>query len=504
MAGGDGEPERFVAAFDDLTPEERLAYLRTWFDTSFPALTLSTSRSGSSQTASFKKVVGDLCVGRLPAREGLAVARDMVTQMLNEYGEMIQVRTQGGFRQAEVEPFEQLLGIPVFDRTHGRPNADDFITAIVQYGPGFCDPDFATLLRPRLMNRPTGEREEERPPPEIPRVEVRAPPPRVEVRANDLEDASIRSTLANLPHEIGQAVKESIAPEIDRLVISLQRPVSAAPAPAPSPSSATQEVLPSTEPVGPGPELAPSGNLYSADRVPQLLTEKYRPVTLAEIRGNAPIIAQLTVLARSPSGLPACMVFTGPPGIGKTSAAQAFARDYLRNQFARHGQQELVPERGRLPLEMYFEASAASMKDDPTTFITNRVLPFIRSAGFFGGSVKRFFVLDDVSKLSPENQKLLLRPLEQFSRGVTVIWISNEPEKRLPAIESRCAGFTYAFRPLSTSTVAAQLELIARNEGWTEPELAPEIARAAEASGGDLRAGINYLYAAHVRSQGGA
>jgi replication-associated recombination protein RarA len=55
------------------------------------------------------------------------------------------------------------------------------------------------------------------------------------------------------------------------------------------------------------------------------LTEKYRPQTLADIRGHDQVIRCLSSFANQPC--PKGFIFAGPPGCGKTSAGLALARE---------------------------------------------------------------------------------------------------------------------------------------------------------------------------------
>jgi hypothetical protein len=265
---------------------------------------------------------------------------------------------------------------------------------------------------------------------------------------------------------------------------------------APAPAYESRVSVPPATVAGAA-EVVASAALYGGERAPALLTEKYRPRRLAQVLGNPKIINRLKLMARSPEPVPASMVFTGLPGLGKTSVAQAFVRDYLHYQLARRNAEDVLgPDDTPLPKTLYFEVNAAALKDDPSGFILGRVLPFIKAQGLYGGSVKKFLVFDDVSNIPPETQKVLLRPLEQWGRNTTVIWISNDPMRHLPALESRSAGAIFSFSPLSSDDMAKGLARVAEGEGWNFPDPKRIYERIANSAQGDLRAGIGFLAAA--------
>jgi replication factor C subunit 1 len=71
-----------------------------------------------------------------------------------------------------------------------------------------------------------------------------------------------------------------------------------------------------------------AASLERAEHVPALpWTEKYRPRATHEIVGNPEAIAALKSLLTNPSAAPRAALVTGPPGIGKTSAVHAVARE---------------------------------------------------------------------------------------------------------------------------------------------------------------------------------
>lgn len=55
------------------------------------------------------------------------------------------------------------------------------------------------------------------------------------------------------------------------------------------------------------------------------LTEKYRPQTLAQLRGNETVIRCLKSFVKNP--VPKAFLLSGPAGTGKTSAAYCIAAE---------------------------------------------------------------------------------------------------------------------------------------------------------------------------------
>ena len=66
----------------------------------------------------------------------------------------------------------------------------------------------------------------------------------------------------------------------------------------------------------------------------ELWVERYRPSTVSEIKGQQAVVARLTAYS-SKKTFPH-LLFAGPPGTGKTTAALALTRDVFGTDFRRN------------------------------------------------------------------------------------------------------------------------------------------------------------------------
>ncbi len=204
----------------------------------------------------------------------------------------------------------------------------------------------------------------------------------------------------------------------------------------------------------------------------EIWIEKYRPETLDDIVGQETITERLkSYVARN--DLPHLM-FSGQAGIGKTTSAQAVARELYGEDWREH----------------FLELNASDQRG--IDVVRDRIKNFARSS--FGGSNYRIIFLDEADSLTSDAQSALRRTMEEFSNNVRFILSCNYSSQIIDPIQSRCAVFR--FSPLSDDAVEEQVRIIAENE---DIEVTDDgIDALVYAASGDMRKAINGLQAAAV------
>ncbi len=203
----------------------------------------------------------------------------------------------------------------------------------------------------------------------------------------------------------------------------------------------------------------------------ELWVERHRPSSVREMKGQRAVVDRLRAYADS--GTFPHLMFAGPPGTGKTTAALALTRDVFGEGY-----------RSNL-LEM--NASDERKLES----IRTKVKQFARTAPMPGTTFKVIF-LDEADALTPDAQGALRRIMEQFAETCSFILSCNYSSKIVEAIQSRCAVFR--FRPLDEEKVLETVLEISKHEGINLDKGAAEAI--SKVSLGDLRKAITSLQVA--------
>ncbi len=203
----------------------------------------------------------------------------------------------------------------------------------------------------------------------------------------------------------------------------------------------------------------------------ELWVERHRPQTVGDIKGQKAIVDRLKAYAETRT-FPH-LLFAGPPGTGKTTAALALTKDVFGEGY-------------RINL---LEMNASDERKLES--IRTKVKQFARTAPSPGTTFKVIF-LDEADALTPDAQGALRRIMEQNAETCRFILSCNYSSKIIEPIQSRCAVFR--FRPLAEDQVLEMVTSVAANEGINLDEDAA--AAIAHVSLGDLRKAITSLQVA--------
>lgn len=203
----------------------------------------------------------------------------------------------------------------------------------------------------------------------------------------------------------------------------------------------------------------------------EIWVEKYRPKTLDEVVGQEEIIKRLKGYVEK-KNIPH-MLFSGPPGTGKTATAIALTRDLF----------------GEVWRDNFIEMNASDERG--IDVVRHKIKEFARTAPLGGAPFKIIF-LDEADALTADAQAALRRTMEMFSRSCRFILSCNYVSRIIEPIQSRCAVFR--FKAVPKEAMKKRLLEICQKEGVKITE--DGIEAILYISGGDFRKAINALQGA--------
>jgi len=184
------------------------------------------------------------------------------------------------------------------------------------------------------------------------------------------------------------------------------------------------------------------------------LALKYRPRQFQDLVGQtitAVVLERMVTQNKIPPGL----LFAGPRGCGKTSAARILANSLDAGEIV--------------------EVDAASHG------LVADVREVIETLRYSTGGKYRVVIYDEAHSMSKEAFNALLKTLEEPPANTIFILVTTEPEKILPTAKSRLMEFT--FRKVSPdNTLNRLMYVVDEEEIPSEPDLLTYIAERADGS----------------------
>jgi replication factor C small subunit len=168
-------------------------------------------------------------------------------------------------------------------------------------------------------------------------------------------------------------------------------------------------------------------------------TEKYRPKRLGEMVGQEAIVERLQAYVEAKS-MPH-LLFAGPAGVGKTTAAMCIARELFGDIGSDFLELNASDERG-------IDVVRVKIKD------------FARTKPLHGDY--KIIFLDESDSLTGDAQNALRRTMEQYTASCRFILSCNYSSKIIEPIQSRCAVFR--FTRIGKDSVKKYLERILKAE----------------------------------------
>jgi DNA polymerase-3 subunit gamma/tau len=227
------------------------------------------------------------------------------------------------------------------------------------------------------------------------------------------------------------------------------------------------------------------------------IARKYRPATFADIVGQEHVVRTLTNALQG-GRIHHAYLFCGARGVGKTTAARAFAKalNCVRGPTPEPcGTCRSCTEIGAGTSPDLIEIDGASNNSVEDVRELRDTVNYLPTAGRF-----KVYLVDEVHMLSKAAFNALLKTLEEPPAHVVFLFATTEPNRILDTILSRVQRFDFKRIPLEST--AARLREIAAAEGVALSDHACRmIARSGEGSMRDAQSLLDKVISTLGRSE---